>query len=137
MNYIINKVVSDKIINPAADKFINSFTDANQDTEKNNNQSKLLNKPPIINNDHVDIEHILKNNNNNQSITGNIVKLIIILFLLYIIISSKFFIKSILSLFGKKIVNDGQTTCLGLIVQGLLLVFFYMIFTYLINKGAL
>lgn len=67
----------------------------------------------------------------------NMFKLVIILFLLYIFISTSLFKNSILGLFGKRFVNNGNSTCLGVVFQGIFLVLFYMLFATLINKGVI
>jgi hypothetical protein len=126
--YGVNKIVNEQVINPAIDNFIDS------------KKSKFLDGGHPIkleeNNDSINIDD-LNNNKKNKKNGGNIFKLIIILFLLYVIISSNLFTKTILSLFGKRLVNNGSATCFGLIIQGILLVCFYMLFSYLVNKGAI
>lgn len=68
---------------------------------------------------------------------ANTFKLVIILFLLYIFISSGLFKNSILGLFGKKCINNGNPSCLGIIIQGIFLILFYMLFATLINRGII
>jgi hypothetical protein len=133
---IINKIVSNKIIN-STDKFINNgieFTSddpfSNKILPSNNDISKNI----VITNDHIDINKVVKAKPSNYA---NVIKLMIILFILYILISSKFFTNTVLRLFGKKFVQDNSPTCLGLIIQAIILIFFYMLFSYLINKGAI
>lgn len=108
---IINKIPIKKLIKKNTDK-----TDEESDNYININT--LLNK---------------KKHNANMSTF----KLVIILFLLYIFISSILFKNSVLSLFGKKFINNGNPTCLGIIIQGIFLVLFYMLFANLINRGII
>jgi uncharacterized integral membrane protein len=126
MNFILNKVF-DKAANKVVDNFsnleqndsiqINSILQDKKNTEASSSSSNAASSSST------------KKNN------GAFVKLIIILFLLYIFISSKFFTKTILVLFGKKIANsDGDITCIGTIIQGIIFICFYMLFVYLINK---
>jgi hypothetical protein len=68
---------------------------------------------------------------------ANTFKLVIILFLLYIFISSVLFKNSILGIFGKKCINNGNPSCLGVIIQGIFLILFYMLFATLINRGII
>jgi hypothetical protein len=67
----------------------------------------------------------------------NTFKLVIILFLLYIFISSGLFKNSVLGLFGKKCINNGNPSCLGVVIQGIFLILFYMLFATLINRGII
>jgi hypothetical protein len=107
----------------------------------------IINKIPI--------KKLLKKNKDEEDNNGNYInidtmlnkkkhntnmgtfKLVIILFLLYIFISSILFKNSVLSLFGKKFINNGNPTCLGIIIQGIFLVLFYMLFANLINRGII
>jgi hypothetical protein len=129
---IINRIVSDKI-SAATDTFINN--EYVQDTPfSNQKQSKNdISKNIVITDDYIDINKVVKAK---PSAYGNVIKLMIILFFLYILISSKLFTNTVLRLFGKKFVENGSPTCLGLIIQAIILIFFYMLFSFLINKGA-
>jgi len=137
---IINRIVSDKIIYPATDTFINNnILNTNSGLHNNlglNNNDKKNIKPSdniIINDDHIDINKITKK----QPVYGNMFKMVIILFLLYIIISNKYFVNTVLRLFGRRFVCDGKPTCFGLIIQAIILILFYMLFAYLVNKGVI
>jgi hypothetical protein len=128
--YGVNKIVNEQVINPAIDNFIDGknskFLDGGQPIKLEENT------------DSISIDDVNNNKKNkNKKNGGNVIKLIIILFLLYVIISSNLFTKTILSLFGRRCVNNGSATCFGLIIQGILLVCFYMLFSYLVNKGAI
>jgi hypothetical protein len=58
-------------------------------------------------------------------------KLIIILFLLYILISNSIFTNTVLKLFGNRFVYNNRPTLLGTILQGVFLVIFFILFSYL------
>ena len=110
---IINKIPIKKLLKK-------NTNDADEDNSNGNyiNIDTMLNK---------------KKHNTNMSTF----KLVIILFLLYIFISSILFKNSVLGLFGKKFINNGNPTCLGIIIQGIFLVLFYMLFANLINRGII
>jgi len=82
-----------------------------------------------------DEDSISINTTNTKNNNTNVIKLIIILFLLYIIISSNIVTNGIFSRFNKK--SESGVTCIGRIVQGILLVCFYMFFAYLVNKNII
>jgi len=86
--------------------------------------------------DYISINKLTKTNKKKQT-NMNMFKLVIILFLLYIFISSSLFKNTFLKLFGNKFVNNGNSTCLGTILQGVFLVLFYMLFATLINRGVI
>jgi hypothetical protein len=131
---IINKIVSDKIINSATDTFINgNFISETAPSDKNTPNNNVL-KNIVITDDHIDINKVVKAKPSNY---GNVIKLMTILFILYILISNKFFTNTVLRLLGKKFVQNDSPTCLGLIIQAIILIFFYMLFSYLVNKGAI
>jgi hypothetical protein len=50
---------------------------------------------------------------------------------LYILISSNLFTNTILKLFGNRFVHNNRPTILGTILQGIFLVIFYILFSYL------
>jgi len=143
MNFILGKV-ADKVANGAINAFSNSIQ--SDFTQSGLAQSDSIKINSIIQPDENDSSGnpfkkslYPKNDSSGSSSSGSssgaFTKLIIILFLLYIFISSKFFTKTILSLFGKKITDsDGNTTCIGSIIQGIIFVCFYMFFVYLVNK---
>jgi uncharacterized membrane protein (DUF485 family) len=87
------------------------------------------------NGNYININTVL--NKKKHSANMSTFKLVIILFLLYIFISSILFKNSVLSLFGKKCINNGNPTCLGVIIQGIFLILFYMLFANLINRGVI
>lgn len=95
----------------------------NIDEEENNNSN------------YININTVLNKKKHNANM--GTFKLVIILFLLYIFISSILFKNSVLSLFGKKFINNGNPTCLGIVIQGIFLVLFYMLFANLINRGII
>ena len=140
----INNIIDNHIISPAIDNIIDNNIDLNLD--KNSKKDAFIKKNIFSkdtlkkNNDFIEINNTKSNNtksNNTKSNGGNVIKLIIILFLLYIIISSNIFTRTILSIFGKRCIRNGSATCFGVVIQGILLVCFYMLFAYLVNKGAI
>jgi len=105
----------------------------NKNIENNDNENIENNKNIENNNDCINIDMIINKKKDNKN-NNNIIKLIIILFLLYIIISSNLFNNTVLKLFGNKFTNNNKPTCLGIIIQGIFLVVFYMIFTHLVKE---
>jgi hypothetical protein len=132
----VNNIIDNHIISPTIDNIL--YNSDSSDNIKNNFSAKNnLNKK---NNDFIEINNTINASsiaNTSKSNGGNVIKLIIILFLLYIIISSNIFTRTILSIFGKRCIKNGSATCFGVIIQGILLVCFYMLFAYLVNKGAI
>jgi len=147
----INNIIDNHIIAPAIDNIIDNNIDLSDLNINPNNTfiKDTLKKDTFIkdtlkkntlkkNNDFIELK---QSNNTKSKVTktngGNIIKLIIILFLLYIIISSNIFTRTVLSIFGKRCIRNGSATCFGVVIQGILLVCFYMLFAYLVNKGAI
>jgi hypothetical protein len=147
MNFILNKVfdkTANKVIDNAAGEIVNAFSNFEQkDSIQINSivQDGSGTTPNAYGNGSGTTPNAYGNDSGttpNAYGNGAIVKLIIILFLLYIFISSKFFTRTILVLFGKKITDsDGNPTCIGSIVQGIIFVCFYMLFVYLVNKKVI
>ena len=153
MNFILNKVfdkTANKAIDNAADEIVNTFSNVEQkDSIKINSIVRDSGNPNAYGNgsgtpnaygNGSGTSNAYGNGSGNPNAYGSgaIVKLIIILFLLYIFISSKFFTRTILVLFGKKITDsDGNPTCIGSIIQGIIFVCFYMLFVYLVNKKVI
>jgi hypothetical protein len=154
MNFILNKVfdkTANKVIDNAADEIVNTFSNFEQKDSIQINSIVRDNSgttPNAYENGTTPNAYgngATLNVYGNDSVTttnaygsGAIAKLIIILFLLYIFISSKFFTRTILVLFGKKITDsDGNPTCIGSIIQGIIFVCFYMLFVYLVNKKVI
>ena len=149
----INNIIDNHIISPAIDNIIDNnidLSDLNKNSKKDSFIKNAFSKKDDLknnvkkNNDFIEINPNTnpKSNNAKSSITktnggGNVIKLIIILFLLYIIISSNIFTRTVLSIFGKRCIRNGSATCFGVVIQGILLVCFYMLFAYLVNKGAI
>ena len=143
----INNIIDNHIIAPAIDNIIDNNIDLNinpNNIDLNINPNNTFIKDTLKkntlkkNNDFIELK---QSNNTKSKVTktngGNIIKLIIILFLLYIIISSNIFTRTVLSIFGKRCIRNGSATCFGVVIQGILLVCFYMLFAYLVNKGAI
>ena len=126
----LNHVIEDRFISPVINNALNGI---NGDNDLNGGSNKINGGKK--NSDYIELDKsIVEVNKTNNG--GNVIKLIIILFLLYIIISSNIFSKVILSMFGGKLKN-GVASCFGVVIRGILLVCFYMLFAYLVNKGVI
>ena len=126
---ITNKTI-DKITNKAVDKIITNKT---IDFDKSN-----IEKTTEVSDKSIDI--FTKKNDKSQEIQdtkSTSFKLIIIIFLLFIFISSDIFTNTILSCFGKRMVRNRHPTACGVLVQGVILVLFYILFATLIKKGVI
>ena len=137
---ITNKTI-DKITNKAVDKIITNKTidfdksNIEKTTEVSDKSIDIFTKK---NDKSIDI--FTKKNDNLQEIQdtkSTSFKLIIIIFLLFIFISSDIFTNTILSCFGKRMVRNRHPTACGVLVQGVILVLFYILFATLIKKGVI
>jgi hypothetical protein len=64
-------------------------------------------------------------------------KLILALFVIFVLVVSDVFTNSVLAGFGEKAVKGRRPTAWGTVLQGILLVIFYILAVYLINHRIL
>jgi hypothetical protein len=125
MNHLkkLNSIFKNTDINVFSKAEKNANTKENIKLEKNTKSTFVENK------DTVDIKSVMEKKVNNPN--QGMIKMVIILFLLYILISSNLFTNTILKLFGNRFVHNNRPTILGTILQGIFLVIFYILFSYL------
>ena len=129
MNYILDKFASN-----TADRLVNNMIQPNQMQQIShpNNNIKNINKD-----DSFSIDSFTKKTSTSNTTSPTNIKLILILFLIFIFISSNIFTNTILSCFGNQAVKGRDPTAIGVIIQGIFLIIFYILFATLIKKGVI
>lgn len=65
------------------------------------------------------------------------VKILVALFLIFMVVVSDMFTNNIVSCFGESAVRGRAATPWGVMIQGIFLIIFYIMFTYLVSNGIL
>ena len=123
MSYLLNKTV-DKLTGNAMDKVASSAADTIAKKLKNNDSTSID-------------AMTSKNTTSTTNSTATNFKLVLILFLIFIFIVSDIFTNTILSCFGQRVVKGRHPTAFGVIIQGIFLIIFYILFATLIKKGVI
>ena len=159
MNYLFDKVASnaaDRIVTSAANMMQPNYSQMlhpmslqpmefqqqfQPQQQQQLPQHSKTNVEKIINNnkdDAISIDSFAKNNSTtSNTISPTNIKLVFILFLLFIFIVSDVFTGTILSCFGHRAVKGRSPTAVGIIIQGIFLIIFYILFATLIKKGVI
>ena len=87
--------------------------------------------------DSFSIDSFTKKTSTSNTTSPTNIKLILILFLIFIFIVSDIFTNTILSCFGHRAVKGRDPTAIGVIIQGIFLIIFYILFATLIKKGVI